>query len=131
MLPKNVWLTTISASVSSGGTGGAASGVRSAIAGPAFTITGCTTSHPMVATLISELRRMDGVVRVSLDSSVKSSGTDGSSSTGDCRGGTGKRPQFSMTIFLTAPTATPVETAPAPAAAASTGGAPATGGTTQ
>ena len=132
VLPKNVWLTTLSGSVSSGGTGGAASGVRSSIAGPALTITGCTTSHPMVATLMSELRRMDGVVRVSLDSSQKGSETDSSSSTGDCRGGSGKKPQFNMTIFLTAPTPTPVETAPTPASAsASSGGAPATGGTPQ
>jgi type IV pilus assembly protein PilM len=132
VLPKNVWLTTLSGSVSSGGTGGAASGVRSSIAGPALTMTGCTTSHPMVATLMSELRRMDGVVRVSLDSSQKGSETDSSSSTGDCRGGSGKKPQFNMTIFLTAPTPTPVETAPTTDPASATGGgAPATGGTPQ
>ncbi len=118
VLPKNVWLTTISASLSSDGQGGAASGVRSTSAGPALKLTGCTTSHPMVATLMSELRRMDGVVKVSLDSSQKGNEVDGeSSSTGDCRGGSGKKSQFSMTIFLSAPVATPAEAAPAPASA--------------
>jgi hypothetical protein len=63
----------------------------------------------MVATLMSSLRRMDGVTRVSLDSSQKGNQTDSSSSTGDCRGGTSTRTQFAMTIFLEAPApATPV-----------------------
>lgn len=103
VLPDKVWLTTVTGSLSSTGNGGAASGVRSAIASPALTLTGCTTSHPMVATLMSSLRRMDGVTRVSLDSSQKGNQTDSSSSTGDCRGGTSTRTQFAMTIFLEAP----------------------------
>ena len=87
-----------------------------------------TTSHPAVATLISSLRRMDGVVRVSLDSSQKGNETDSSSSTGDCRGGTSDRTQFTLTIFLEAPVAA---TAPAPAAtsSASSGGTPSSGAT--
>ena len=115
VLPRRVWLTQVSGSLSATGTGGAASGVRASIPGPAITLAGCTTSHPAVATLMSSLRRMDGVVRVSLDSSQKGNETDSSSSTGDCRGGTSTRTQFTMTIFLEAPVAA---TAPAPAATA-------------
>ena len=127
VLPRRVWLTQVSGSLSATGTGGAASGVRASIPGPAITLAGCTTSHPAVATLMSSLRRMDGVTRVSLDSSQKGNGTDSSSTTGDCRGGTDTRTQFTMTIFLEAPVAA---TAPAPAApAATSGGAPSTGAT--
>ena len=122
VLPRRVWLTQIGGSLASGGSGGAASGVRASIPGPAITLAGCTTSHPAVATLMSSLRRMDGVVRVSLDSSQKGNETDSSSSTGDCRGGTSDRTQFTMTIFLEAPVAA---TAPASAPATpSSGGAP-------
>ena len=121
VLPKNVWLTTISGSVSAGGNGAAAGGVRGSIPGPAIVIAGCTTSHPMVATLMSSLRRIDGVVRVSLESSEKGSAAEAGASTGDCRGGTATRPQFGMTIFLEAPPA------PAAAPAGSVGGTPTSG----
>jgi Tfp pilus assembly protein PilN len=129
VLPDKVWLTTVTGSLSSTGNGGAASGVRAAISSPALTLTGCTTSHPMVATLMSSLRRMDGVTRVSLDSSQKGNQTDSSSSTGDCRGGTATRTQFAMTIFLEAPVPATVAAPPASAGtatptSASGGGAP-------
>jgi hypothetical protein len=83
----------------------------------------------MVATLMSSLRRMDGVTRVSLDSSQKGNQTDSSSSTGDCRGGTATRTQFAMTIFLEAPVPATVAAPPASAGtatptSASGGGAP-------
>lgn len=122
VLPRRVWLTQVSGSLSATGDGGAASGVRASIPGPAITLAGCTTSHPAVATLMSSLRRMDGVTRVSLDSSQKGNGTDSSSSTGDCRGGTDTRTQFTLTIFLEAPVAATPPASSAPAASA--GGAP-------
>lgn len=129
VLPDKVWLTTVTGSLSSTGNGGSSSGVRASIASPALTLTGCTTSHPMVATLMSSLRRMDGVTRVSLDSSQKGNQTDSSSSTGDCRGGTSTRTQFAMTIFLEAPVAATTVAAPeasgtATPTSASGGGAP-------
>jgi hypothetical protein len=64
--------------------------------------------------VISSLRRIDGVQRVSLSSSEKltAAGSSGKSSessdsagatSNDCRNGNGRFPQFSMTLFFNTP----------------------------
>ena len=64
--------------------------------------------------MISNLRRVDGVQRVSLSSSEKlvsawsgkaggSSDSAGGATSNDCRNGNGRFPQFSMTLFFNTP----------------------------
>jgi hypothetical protein len=58
----------VGASASGGGGG---SGIRSAISAPAIELSGCTRNQPAVATLMSRLRNIQGVTRVSLAKSEK------------------------------------------------------------
>jgi Tfp pilus assembly protein PilN len=115
-IPADAWLTSMRATVtpSASADGGATDPLRSAIATPAIEILGCTTSQAKVASVISSLRRIDGVERVSLSSSVKlvdagsnSTGDSaGARGGGDCRNGNKRFPQFSMTLFFKLPAAT-------------------------
>ncbi len=137
-LPKNVWLSSLDGSVSATA-GNTSSSVRSALPNPAVDIVGCTTSQSDVARMMSAMRRVDGVVRVSLQSSKKGSSGSGTSGGGGCNGD--QHPSFTMTLFFapvavsspsTATTATAAATTPggAPAAAPATGTpAPAAGAT--
>ncbi len=74
--------------------------------------------------MMSAMRRIDGVTRVSLESSEKSdegggdsgsAGGEGGGNSTDCRNGSDRFPQFKMTVFFTAPVAA------TPAAPAGTG----------
>jgi type IV pilus assembly protein PilM len=131
-LPANVWLTSVNGSVAPGEGGGGGS-LRTALALPAVEIVGCTTSQSNVARMMSAMRRIDGVERVTLESSEKAdeggktgaapaetaSGDEGSGGgTSDCRNGSDRFPQFKLTIFFAAPAA------PAAPAAQAAGGAP-------
>lgn len=139
-VPADVTLSSIDGNVStdSGGSGGSA--LRGAIAAPAITLKGCTPSQHSVAVLMARLRNVDGVTRVSLAKSEKT--TEGAGSSGGAGSavpstttdsamqqrlaapcGAGSRPQFEMVIFFEgeadvadAPSATP--------AAPGTAGAP-------
>jgi hypothetical protein len=88
--------------------------LRASLQSPAIELVGCTTSQDKVASVISSLRRIDGVQRVSLSSSEKltAAGSSGKSSgssdsagatSNDCRNGNGRFPQFSMTLFFNTP----------------------------
>jgi Tfp pilus assembly protein PilN len=134
-LPKFAWLTSLRATVTPEVQveGGASDPLRKALAAPAIEILGCTTTQGNVARVMSAMRRIDGVQRVSLSSSQKadeaaasagSSSNGGSTGSGDCRSGSARYPQFSMTVFFTAPPA------PAAAAAPNTGAATTTATTT-
>jgi Tfp pilus assembly protein PilN len=113
-IPSDAWLTSMRGTVSSSASaeGGTADPLRSALPGPAVELVGCTTTQGKVAAVISSLRRVDGVQRVSLSASVKGdsqgstsaavAGGDGGSDT-DCRHGSSHYPQFSMTLFFAAP----------------------------
>jgi Tfp pilus assembly protein PilN len=115
-IPSDAWLTSMRGSVSpsSNVDGGTSDPLRSSLPGPAIELVGCTTSQDKVAAVISSLRRVDGVDRVSLSSSAKNQqqqkaaaaapGDSGSSDT-DCRHGSNRYPQFSMTLFFKAPAA--------------------------
>ena len=92
--------------------GGTSDSLRGSLPNPALEVMGCTTSQADVAKVISSLRRVDGVERVSLSSSQKldqgspSAGGSGSGGDagGDCRYGNSHYPQFSMTLFFATPT---------------------------
>jgi Tfp pilus assembly protein PilN len=121
-IPSDAWLTSMRATVTpSASVDGAVSDpLRGAVQAPAIEIVGCTTSQDQVANVISSLRRVDGVQRVSLSSSEKLTASTGSKSSSDsagasstdCRNGSSRFPQFSMTLFFQTPAA--------PAAAAQT-----------
>jgi Tfp pilus assembly protein PilN len=98
-IPAAVTLASLNGSVSSQSGGGGA--LRGAIASPAIELAGCTTSQPAVAQLMSRLRAVDGVTRVSLAKSIKPD-TGGVPTTSGERPPCGKAdaPQFELVIFF-------------------------------
>jgi Tfp pilus assembly protein PilN len=117
-MPSDAWLTSMRATVTpaAAADGGVTDPLRGSLQSPAIEIVGCTTSQDKVANVISSLRRVDGVERVSLSSSEKLAGDAGGASkgtsdsagatSGDCRNGIKRFPQFSMTLFFQQPSAT-------------------------
>jgi Tfp pilus assembly protein PilN len=131
VIPDNIWLSSLLGTVTTGvsiegASSGATSTLRAALPNPAIELKGCTTSHDGVVRLISRLRLVDSVQRVSLADSVKSDDAAGSSSgtSTDCRYGHRSFPQFDLVIFFKPLPALPTATqstatgAVAPAAAA-------------
>jgi Tfp pilus assembly protein PilN len=64
---------------------------------PTFTITGCATSQPAVATMLERLRLIDGVATVTLQSSTKGAG--GAASSNGCPA---NGPDFNVTVAFDA-----------------------------
>jgi Tfp pilus assembly protein PilN len=135
VMPDDVWLTSLLGTVTTGvsveGAGSGTTGaVRGALPNPAIELTGCTTGHAEVARLISRLRLMTGVVRVSLSDSAKAEanaeggGGAGGGQGGDCRNGNEAFPQFGVVVFFEPP---PTVTPPADPAAAGATAQPASG----
>jgi len=117
---SEVWLTAVTGTVAPGVgvEGGGGGGLREALPLPALELSGCTVSQDAVARMMSRLRQVDGVERVSLSSSEKAQvGAGGGGPGGDCRAGSAKYPQFQMVVFLSAPTPA---TTPGAATAAAT-----------
>jgi Tfp pilus assembly protein PilN len=109
-IPSNAWLTSLRGTIAPGVSveGGNDDPLRNSIASPALELVGCTVSQANVASVISSLRRVDGVERVSLSSAEKlsdsgSAGSGGGDPNGDCRHGNQRFPQFSMTLFFATP----------------------------
>jgi len=135
VLPSDVWLTGLTATAGptvslDGASGGSASGsnLRSAIPGPALTLSGCAAGQNGVAGFITALRDIDGVTRVGVESSAlpdigsdtgaSSGGASAESGSTDCRT-RGFIAQFQIVVAFDAapaPIATSVEEA-APAVA--------------
>ena len=103
-LPSEVYLSSISGTVGSGaGSGGSGSGLRGAIGtAPALELTGCTKNQPAVATLMSRLRNVQGVTRVSLAKSEKAADIAaagaGGGTVNPC--GKGSPPNFDVVVFF-------------------------------
>lgn len=97
-LPSNVYVSSLTGSVGTGVAG--ASGIRSAIPSPAIELAGCTRSQPAVAALMSRLRNIQGVTRVSLSKSDKADDTGSAAGAivGPC--GNGSPPSFDVVIFF-------------------------------
>lgn len=148
-IPSNVHLTSLTGSLG-GASGGGGSGLRGAINAPAIELSGCTKSQPAVARLMSRLRNIDGVTRVSLSKSEKAdvaatpapvAAPDGG--TAEIAGSTcgkGSPPAFEVVVFFegaavqtalasTATSAAPVSTTSAAAPNSSGTAAPAAGAT--
>ena len=114
-IPSDAWLTSMRATVtpSAAAEGGTSDPLRAAVPSPAIELVGCTVSQDKVAGVISSLRRVDGVQRVSLSSSEKlvgeasakggGAGDSAGTTDADCRHGSDHFPQFSMTLFFQTP----------------------------
>jgi Tfp pilus assembly protein PilN len=117
VIPDDVWLSSLTGTVAPGvsvpgGESGGASGLRSAIPNPAIELSGCTVAHESVVRLISRLRLLHDVQRVSLADSSKDAG-------GDCQHGHKSFPQFHLVVFFG-----PIPTVAPPVAAQTPGAAP-------
>ena len=96
-MPTEVYLSSLDGSVSGG------SAIRGAINSPAIELKGCTKSQPAVASLMSRMRNVQGVTRVSLAKSDKDMGAVGAGGVGTgtvnpC--GKGAPPSFEIVIFF-------------------------------
>lgn len=105
VIPSDVSLTTLNASVAPGagaGGGGGASGLRGNLPLPAIEIDGCTTSQVSVARMLKRMRLIDGVTRVALQSSTKAdtAGGGGAAPGGGCAASTDKEPSFALVVFF-------------------------------
>jgi Tfp pilus assembly protein PilN len=122
-LPNDAWVTSMTGTAAPGvavdGGGSSAAALRGQRPVPAIELVGCTESMGKVARLISRLRAVPGVDRVSIADSKKADSAGGSDS---CRGGHANYPQFNLVLFFgnnvpqTGP-ATPNATGAAPAPA--------------
>lgn len=100
VVPANTSLQTLNASIVAG-TGGGSSSLRGALPGPAIDMTGCTVSQDDVAALMSRLRLINGVIRVSLSTSQEATtATTSSSSSGPARGCPAHGPTFDIVVFF-------------------------------
>ena len=114
-LPSNVWLAQVVGTVAPGVTvddvsSGNTSTLRNALAVPAIELVGCSTGQNGVAEYLARLRSVEGVTRVSLAISEKSTdkgggGTNANESE-DCRQGNIRIPKFEAVVFFERSTAT-------------------------
>jgi Tfp pilus assembly protein PilN len=113
VVPADTTLTEVSASVDPGatasGSGSGGSTLRGDIASPAFELLGCTASQDDVARLMSRLRLIDDVTRVTLSNSAKP-GSSGAPSSASCGP---NAPSFDLVVFFQPPAGAPVTTSPA------------------
>jgi Tfp pilus assembly protein PilN len=108
VVPANTSLqslvATVAPGVGVGGAGGSGADLRGAIAAPAFQISGCSDSQVDVARLISRLKVINGVTRVSLEDSQKSGSSQPGAAVSSAAGGSGCRagaPTFDLVVFFT------------------------------
>ena len=108
ILPSDVWLTELTASASAeSGVEGGTGGLRSAVPGPALELKGCAVGHEAVAGFVTDLKDIDGVTRVGVQSSEltasESAGAGGEGAGGG--GGCESRPKlatFAVTVVFDA-----------------------------
>jgi len=98
-MPKEVYLASLDGTVG-GGTTGAGSSLRGAVEAPAIELKGCTKSQPAVASLMSRMRNVQGVTRVTLAKSDKDTAATGAANSTVNPCGKGAPPSFEMIIFF-------------------------------
>jgi Tfp pilus assembly protein PilN len=108
VVPANTTLTSVVGTVVPGATaggsgGGGTSSLRGDIAAPAFELVGCTANQDQVARLMSQLRLINGVTRVSFSNSQEPN----TGSAGGASGGSGSAPgcgvgaaTFDLVVFF-------------------------------
>ncbi|MBA3865506.1 MAG: hypothetical protein H0X42_04030 [Solirubrobacterales bacterium] len=115
ILPSDVTLTNLTGSVRPGISvgGGESVSLRSAVAGPALSMVGCAAGQESVASFVTDLKDIDGVTRVGLQSSLRPTAESGGSesASGSCTAGTSTA-LFQIVVAFDA--------APVPVAATST-----------
>jgi Tfp pilus assembly protein PilN len=127
-LPRGTWLTSLRATVTpNASVDGTSDPLRTAIAAPALELMGCAPSQEAVAGVLTSLRQISGVRRVTLSASKRpeTSGA-GAGDSAAASDGCGKRPQFSITVFYEAGAASAATTSTAPAQASTASATPAT-----
>jgi Tfp pilus assembly protein PilN len=113
VVPPDTSLQSLTATVSPGSGGSGAStaaaggSLRSALPDPAFEMVGCTRSQDDVARLMSRLRAMNGVTRVTLEGSQTANGASGTPAAGtSATAGAGgsscsaNGPTFDLVVFF-------------------------------
>ena len=114
VVPSKVKLQSLTGSMRTGAaTGGTSNPLRGAIASPAVELAGCARSQTGVATLMSRLRNVDGVTRVSLAKSEKASDIAGGTPTGTQQACGAQGPTFSVVAFFENSSAAAAYVAPA------------------
>jgi Tfp pilus assembly protein PilN len=103
-VPADVTLKELMGTISTASGG---SGLRSSIAAPAIELKGCAPGQTEVATLLSRLRNVDGVTRVSLNKSQKPGKSDSSGGSSPISDGSAdvrcpgpRAPQFEVVMFF-------------------------------
>ncbi|HMI80598.1 MAG TPA: PilN domain-containing protein [Solirubrobacterales bacterium] len=90
VLPHDVWMTELNASASAeSASGGGGGSLRSSIPGPALVLSGCATGQEAVAGFVTDLKDIDGVTRVAVESSELPDDEEGSGSDGGDSGDSG------------------------------------------
>ena len=105
VIPANTTLQSVVGTVvpgaTSGGSGSGGTGsIRSDIPAPAFELSGCTRSQDDVAKLMSQLRLINGVTRVTISDSQMSNGSSAPSSSGSTQGCGANSPNFDLVVFF-------------------------------
>jgi Tfp pilus assembly protein PilN len=99
-VPGDVKLQTLNGDIGLPGTTGNGDALRGAIQAPAITLGGCASSQSGVARMMSRIKAVDGVTRVTL-SKTESTTTGGAAASGSASPcGSGDPPAFSLVIFF-------------------------------
>lgn len=129
-LPADVHLKSLKGTVANGVGAGGGSQLRQAVQAPAIELAGCTQSQSDVAKLMSRLRAVRGVTRVSLSKSEKAETSAGGAPVGSQPGqgplcGKGNPPAFELVMFFEkSAVAPPAATTPGQPAAPAQGAQP-------
>ena len=121
-LPADVHLTALKGDLGAATSSAGGSALRGAITAPAISLQGCTDTHGDVARLMSRLRNVRGVTRVSLASSTKAETAAAPATAGGAEGDQpaqlcpkGEPPSFDLVVFFEGSSAVPASAAGAPA----------------
>ena len=117
-VPTDVHLTKLTGNLGTNTEGGAGAGgstIRGALTAPAIELQGCTRNHKDVAQMMSRLRNVRGVTRVSLASSDKDAAAGTATAASSPDGGRpaqlcpkGTPPTFDVVVFFEGSAAVPV-----------------------